>query len=144
MFIYLVLLFTVLPALELALLIKVGTNIGVGNTLFIIIVTGALGAYLAKLQGFILLKKIQNELNRGVMPSSQLMDGFLVLLGGILLLTPGFITDMFGFLLLIPWTLSIIKIWLNKKFEDMIARGQIVSMNPFGRPNGGYNDIDIN
>ncbi|MCK4882670.1 MAG: FxsA family protein, partial [Candidatus Omnitrophica bacterium] len=55
MFVYLVLLFTILPAVELALLIKIGSNIGLGNTLFIIIFTGVLGAYLARLQGFLVL-----------------------------------------------------------------------------------------
>src|SRR3989338_8354739 len=125
MFGYLILLFTILPALELALLIKVGTHIGVGNTLFIIIFTGILGAYLARLQGFIVLRKIQNDLNRGIMPNSQLMDGLMILVGGILLLTPGFITDAFGFLLLIPWTRWLITKWFSQKFKDMLARGQV-------------------
>ena len=93
MFGYLILLFTILPALELALLIKVGTHIGVGSTLLIIIFTGTLGATLARRQGFLVLQKIHNDLNHGIIPNSQLMDGLMILTGGILLLTPGFITD---------------------------------------------------
>jgi UPF0716 protein FxsA len=144
MFGYLILLFTILPACELALLIKVGTHIGVVNTLLILVLTGVLGAYLARLQGFLILQKIQNNLNQGVMPSAQLIDGLMILVGGIVLLTPGFITDMLGFLLLIPWTRSLIKKLLIKKFEAMIARGQIVTFTPFSRPDDNYTDIDIN
>jgi UPF0716 protein FxsA len=143
MFGYFVLLFAVLPALELALLIKVGSNIGVGNTLLIILITGVLGAYLARLQGFLILRKIQNSLNQGIMPSAELMDGLMILTGAIALLTPGFITDTLGFLLLIPWTRAIIKKWSAKKFEDMIARKQVVAFSPFHRPDDHYNDIDI-
>ncbi len=143
MFAYLVLLFTILPAIELVLLIKIGSNIGAGNTLFIIIFTGVLGAYLARLQGFLVLTKIQNNLNQGLMPSAELLDGLMILVGGIVLLTPGFITDTIGFLLLIPATRWIIKKWFAKKFEGVIAKGEAVTLTPFGRPNDHYNDIDI-
>ena len=143
MFGYLVLLFTILPAIELALLIKIGSNIGVGNTLFIIIFTGVLGAYLARLQGFLVLRKIQEDLNRGIMPNDQLIDGLMILVGGVVLLTPGFITDALGLLLLIPWTRILIKKWSRRKFEEMIAREQIVTFTPFNRPNDHYDDIDI-
>ena len=143
MFGYLVLLFTILPAIELALLIKIGSNIGVGNTFFIIIFTGVLGAYLARLQGFLILRKIQDDLNRGIMPNDQLTDGLMILVGGIVLLTPGFITDVFGFLLLIPWTRTLIKKWFRKKFEAMIAKGQVTTSTPLNRTNDHYDDIDI-
>ena len=143
MFGYLVLLFTILPAIELALLIKIGSNIGVGNTLFIIIFTGVLGAYLARLQGFLIFRKIQNDLNRGIMPNDQLTDGLMILVGGIVLLTPGFITDALGFLLLVPWTRMLIKKWFIKKFEEMIAKEQIIASTPLNRPNNHYDDIDI-
>ncbi|MCA9399021.1 MAG: membrane protein FxsA [Candidatus Omnitrophica bacterium] len=131
MFFALVILFTVLPALELALLIKIGGHIGVINTIFIIISTGVLGAYLARLQGFLTLNKIQASLNEGKMPSSELMDGLMILVGGIVLLTPGFITDTIGFLLLIPWTRALVKIWLQQRFENMIKNGQAVTFTSF-------------
>lgn len=143
MFGYLVLLFTVLPAVELMLLIEIGSNIGAGNTVLVIILTGVLGAYLARLQGFRILQEIQNELNHGIMPNAQLLDGLMILVGGIVLLTPGFITDTLGFLLLIPWTRTLLKKWFQKKFEEMISRGQVVSFTPFNRPNDHYDDIDI-
>lgn len=143
MFIYLVLLFTVLPALELAILIKIGTQIGASTTIMIIILTGIWGAYLARMQGFIILQKIQNNLNKGVMPSSELMDGLMILVGGIVLLTPGFITDTIGFLLLIPITRSLIKIFLQKRFEEMIKNGQAVHISSFESTDKRFDDIDI-
>jgi len=143
MFGYLVLLFTLVPAIELMLLIEIGGTIGAGNTILIIVSTGVLGAYLARLQGFLVLQKIQSDLNRGIMPNSEMIDGLMILVGGIVLLTPGFITDAFGFLLLIPWTRALIKKWFNKRFEGMIARGQISTSPPFPRPNDDYDDIDI-
>lgn len=144
MFVYLVLLFTIVPAIELMLLIEIGGTIGAGNTILIIILTGVLGAYLARLQGFLILQKIQADLNRGVMPSSEMIDGLMILVGGIVLLTPGFITDIFGLLLLIPLTRFLIKKLFSKKFENMIARGQVVHSSPFSKQNDGYDDIDIN
>ena len=117
MFGYLVLLFTVVPAVELILIIKVGEVIGAVNTLFFIIFTGVLGAYLARLQGFLLFQKINDNLNRGVMPTDEMLDGLMILLGGIVLLTPGFITDFMGFLLLIPLTRSLIKIFAKKQIS---------------------------
>jgi len=144
MFGYLVLLFVLVPAIELMLLIEIGGHIGAGNTILIIVLTGILGAYLARLQGFLVFQKIQNDLNRGIMPNSQMIDGLMILVGGIVLLTPGFITDIFGFLLLIPLTRSLIKKWFSRKFEGMIARGQITTFTPTSKPNDGYDDIDIN
>lgn len=150
MFIYLILLFTILPALELAILIKVGAHIGVMPTLLLIVFTGVLGAYLARLQGFYILNKIQNELNRGLMPQSELVDGLLILIGGIVLLTPGFVTDTFGFLLLIPWSRNLIKLGVTKYFQRMIKKGEGISIwsrsQDQHRPPGfnDYDDIDVN
>jgi len=143
MFGYLVLLFTLVPAVELMLLIEIGGSIGAGNTILIIILTGVLGAYLARLQGFLLFQKIQSNLNQGIMPTNEMLDGLMILVGGIVLLTPGFITDLFGFLLLIPWTRSLVKMLFSRKFENMIAKGQIQTSSPFTKPNDGYDDIDI-
>jgi UPF0716 protein FxsA len=143
---YLIILFTILPALELSLLIKIGAHIGAGNTIFIIILTGVVGAYLARIQGFLVLQQIQDNINKGVLPSLQLMDGLMILVGGIVLLTPGFITDTLGFLLLIPPTRALIRLWLRKKFERMIHNGQMVHINSFEpkkRDFDHYDDIDI-
>ena len=143
MLFYLILLFTIVPAVELILIIEVGQVIGSMNTLMLIILTGILGATLARLQGLIVLQKFQNNINQGQMPNAALMDGFLILMGGFVLLTPGFITDTIGFLLLIPWTRSLIKIWLQRKVDEMIRKGQAVQITKFGRQDDDYQDIDI-
>lgn len=139
-----ILLFTLLPALELAILIKVGGHIGAINTMMIIIATGVTGAYLARFQGFLVLNRIQSSLNQGIMPSTELMDGLMILVGGILLLTPGFVTDTLGLLLLIPFTRNIIKFLVKNKFEAMLKNGQVIRVSPFGDHNKKYKDIDIN
>ena len=143
---YLILLFTILPALELALLIKVGSHIGALNTIFIVIGIGVVGAALARHEGFRVLMKVQDSLQRGIMPNAEILDGFMVLAGGIALLTPGFITDVLGLFLLFPVTRAGVKWVLRRKFQSMIARGQVVQFGSFGatsRRSNGYDDIDI-
>ena len=143
---YLILLFTLLPALELALLIKVGSYIGALNTILIVILTGVAGAALARYEGFRVLIKIQDSLQRGIMPSAELLDGMMILAGGVALLTPGFITDILGLLLLFPVSRAGIKWLLRRKFQSMIERGQVVHFSSFGaksRRFGTYDDIDI-
>ncbi|HBO96955.1 MAG TPA: membrane protein FxsA [Candidatus Omnitrophica bacterium] len=143
---YLILLFTILPALELALLIKVGSHIGALNTILIVIGIGVVGAALARYEGFRVLMKVQDSLQRGIMPDAEILDGFMVLAGGIALLTPGFITDVLGLFLLFPVTRAGVKWVLRRKFQSMIARGQVVQFGSFGatsRRSNGYDDIDI-
>ncbi|MCK4423749.1 MAG: FxsA family protein [Candidatus Omnitrophica bacterium] len=129
MLFYLILLFTIIPVLELAVLIKVGTCIGAGNTILIVILTGVAGAYLARSQGILTLIKIQEDLNRGIMPGDKIVDGLMILCGGVMLLTPGLITDLIGFMALIPATRYLIKHWLKNKFKDMIDRKKIIRIN---------------
>lgn len=102
MFFKLFLLFSLIPIVELYLLIKIGGMIGAFNTVLIILVTAIAGAYLTKSQGFIVINKIQQALNEGRMPGSELLHGLCVLIGGFTLLTPGFITDFFGLSMLLP------------------------------------------
>ncbi len=125
---YLILLFTLVPIVELALLIKVGQYIGVGYTLGIVVFTGVVGAYLAKMQGLFTLRRIQDDINQGRMPKDTLFDGVLILCSGILLLTPGFITDLIGFMGLIPFTRNLFKQWLKRKIKDMISHGKVVTI----------------
>ena len=128
---YLILLFTIVPVVELAFLIKVGQFIGVGYTLGIVIFTGVAGAYLARLQGFLTLRRIQEDINQGRMPADKLFDGVLILCSGILLLTPGFITDLIGFMGLIPFTRNLFKEWLKRKIRDMIDHGEVITIRSF-------------
>ena len=76
--------------------------------------------------------KVQDSLQRGIMPSAEILDGFMILAGGIALLTPGFITDVLGLLLLFPATRAGIKWLLRRKFQSMIKQGQVVHFGSFG------------
>ncbi len=125
MFIKLLILFTLVPILELYVLIEAGRQIGTGATIAMIFFTGIAGAYLARSQGFNLITRIQRDLNEGRIPAGEMMDGAMILAGGLLLLTPGFCTDLFGFCLLTPTTRNILKAWLQKWLEKKIAQGEI-------------------
>ena len=119
----LLILFVIVPVTELYILIEVGKKIGSLTTIGIIILTGIIGAYLVKSQGFMILRKIQNDLNEGIMPGDSLIQGAIILAGGILLLTPGFITDILGFIFLIPVSRNIVKKYLLKWLKGKIKEG---------------------
>lgn len=125
MFIRLLIIFTVVPIVELYVLIEAGRQIGPGATIAMIFLTGIAGAYLARSQGFNIINRIQNELNKGTLPAEELFDGAMILAGGLLLLTPGFCTDLFGFCLLTPVTRSFMKVWLKKWLDKKIRNGEI-------------------
>jgi len=119
MFIKLLAVFIVIPLIELVILIKVGSYIGLWPTILIVVLTGIVGASLARYQGFIIINKIRSDISSGRVPARELIDGLLVLIGGIVLLTPGFITDICGFILLIPLTRNLIKGFVRSHFERM-------------------------
>ncbi len=114
----LILIFIVVPLIEILLLIEIGSRIGALNTIFIIVLTGILGASLMRHQGFTIIRNIQRDLSQGRMPTGELINGALVLVGGIVLLTPGFFTDAVGFVLLLPATRALIL----KKIQLLIRR----------------------
>ena len=128
---YLILLFTAVPLVELAILIKIGQYAGVAYTIGIVLLTGIAGAYLAKMQGLITLRRIQEDINQGKMPADKLFDGVLILCSGILLLTPGLLTDIIGFMGLIPLTRNLLKRWIKAKVEDIISQGKVVTITSF-------------
>ena len=113
MFLPLLFLFTVLPAIEIYLLFKIGGEIGAGNTFLIIVTTGVVGAALAKSQGIAILNQIQQEMNKGGIPGKAIIHGLMVFAGGLLLLTPGFLTDIIGFSLVIPGPRHILYVWVK-------------------------------
>ncbi|MFC2091461.1 FxsA family protein [Elusimicrobiota bacterium] len=112
---YLILLFTVIPVVELIILIEVGRYVGIANTIALVILTGVSGAYLARMQGLSILSKIRNNLNNGIMPTEELIDAVMVLIGGLMLLTPGFVTDILGFMVLVPMARNVIKSFVKRK-----------------------------
>ena len=109
--------FTIIPVVEIYLLIQIGTIFGALTSIALVIATGFLGAYLARIQGLQTLFRIQESLREGQMPSGELLDALLIGIAGLVLLTPGFLTDAFGFLLLIPNTRTAIKQWLHRQIE---------------------------
>ena len=121
MFQRLLLLFIGIPLVEILILIRLGEIMGFWPTVWLVIGTGILGAWLARLYGWTLWMEVQQELQLGRMPTDKMVDGLLVLVGGIVLLTPGLLTDITGFLLLIPASRKLIKQWLKKKFEAHIV-----------------------
>jgi UPF0716 protein FxsA len=116
--------FTLVPFFELYLLIKIGYYLGAFNTIIVVIVTGILGAYLAKLQGIRTMMRVRESMNRGELPAEEMLDALLIFVAGIVLLTPGFITDLAGFAILIPNTRILFKQWLRKKFDQWISESK--------------------
>jgi len=98
----LLLLFIGIPIIELCLFMMLGSKIGIAPTLLIIVVTGALGAYLTKSQGLKALKNYREATAEGKLPHEAVLDGLMILVAGAVLLTPGFLTDAIGFSLLVP------------------------------------------
>ncbi|MDO9517654.1 MAG: FxsA family protein [Methanosarcinaceae archaeon] len=126
MFAKLLFLFVVVPFVELYILIELGTRIGAMPTLGIVILTGIAGAALAKHQGLEVLRRIQTEMSYMQMPGDAMFDGVLVLVGGILLMTPGILTDITGFLLLIPFSRGIFKLYIKDWVSRKIQSGEVV------------------
>jgi UPF0716 protein FxsA len=118
-------LFTLVPLLELYLLIRLGTYVGAVDTIAIVIGTGIAGGLLAKSQGLAVLDRIRAELNQGRLPAESLFDGLLILMAGAMLVTPGLLTDGLGLLLLIPWSRQAIKSWLKRKMQEKLSEGEI-------------------
>lgn len=119
MFIILLIVIIVLPILEIYILIESGRLIGVWPTVLLVIVTGIAGSWLMRHQGLELLRRIQMELAAGRLPAGALLDGALILVGGVLLLTPGFCTDLTGFTMLVPTSRRLwrkgLELWLAKQ-----------------------------
>jgi UPF0716 protein FxsA len=120
----LLLLFILVPAIELALLIELGQHIGTLPTLALIAGTGALGASLARLQGLSVLRQMQRELAAGRLPAGSIVDGVIVLLAGALLITPGILTDTLGFLCLVPAFRRMLKRALWRRLARAVRKRQ--------------------
>ena len=98
----LIVVFIIMPIIELAVLLKVGTLIGIVPTLVLVISTGIIGVWLIRKQGFYLMLDMRREMEQGQFPADQLIEGVFIIIAGAFLITPGFITDIIGFSILIP------------------------------------------
>ncbi len=114
------LLFLIIPFIEIYLLLKIGAIVGVFPTIFLVVFTAVLGAWLLRQQGLATWLRLQESLAKGTIPAFEMIEGPILLVGGALLLTPGFFTDILGFLCLIPAT--------RKKLANyIIAKGIITT-----------------
>ena len=102
MFRIFLILFITIPLVEIAILINIGKIIGAGYTIALVIGTAFLGVSLLRIQGISTLAKVQSNIAKGQLPATELIEGLILLISGVLLLTPGFFTDMLGFLMLVP------------------------------------------
>ncbi|ACM20284.1 cytoplasmic membrane protein FxsA [Geotalea daltonii FRC-32] len=131
MFTKLFLLFLLVPVIEIYLLLKVGSLMGAMPTVAVLLAISLAGAWLVRHQGFIVLQRIQTELAQGRLPASELMDGALILIGGVLLLTPGFFTDFLGIFFIFPPTRILIKRLLGQWLQRRLSRGNFIIRTRF-------------
>ncbi len=130
----LLLMFILIPALELAILIELGSRLGTVPTLLLLALTGFLGAFLARRQGLGALRAAQAQMQRGELPAGPIVDGILILIAAVLLITPGVLTDALGFLLLIRGIRDRVKSMLMSRFRRGIEERRIrVYSSGFGR-----------
>lgn len=131
----LLLIFVALPAVELGLLIEVGSRIGTVATLAIILTTGVVGASLARRQGLSVLAEFQRETAAGRLPAGTLVDGVVILIAAALLITPGILTDTVGFLCLVPAFRRVVKRALVRRLERAAREGSVhVFVQGFATP----------
>ncbi len=123
MFFKLTLLFTLGPLLEIYVLIEIGRLIGAVETVALVVLTGIVGAALAKTQGLLILRRIQAELHQGELPGDELFNGLCVLVGGAFLITPGIISDVLGFLLIVPASRTVFRELIKRKVNRMLQDG---------------------
>ncbi|WP_017473390.1 FxsA family protein [Amphibacillus jilinensis] len=126
MFKWLFLLLLIMPALEIGVFIWAGAQVGIWSVIGLIVFTGLVGATLARQQGMDALRRAQESMQAGQVPADAIFDGICILIGGVVLLTPGFITDFFGFILLMPLTRSPLKGWLKAVVQKMMNNGNVI------------------
>lgn len=123
MFSKFLILMILVPLVDLFILLKVADVIEFWPTVALVVITGLIGHALFKKQGFQILRSIQTELAQGKMPGDKIVSGVIVLIGGVLLMTPGFLTDIVGLLFLTPGFRRIIRSWLKQRFSSSIRHG---------------------
>ncbi len=123
MFFRLLLLFTTVPLIELALLVVIDRHIGLAATLALVIATATVGAWLARSQGLRTLGRLQQDMQAGRMPAEPMLDGLMILIAGAVLLTPGLLTDLFGFFLLVPAGRGLVRRAVAKRLKQRFAAG---------------------
>jgi UPF0716 protein FxsA len=113
-------LFLLVPIAELAVIVRVSDTIGLGNTLLLLVVVSITGAWLVKREGLGVVRRVQERTARYEMPGDELLDGFLILLAGALMLTPGFLTDVVGLVFLVPPSRAVVRAFLRRRLRGRI------------------------
>ncbi len=131
MFLRLLLLFILTPVVELALLIEVGRLLGAAPTVALVVATGAAGAWLARSQGVRAFSRLRQTVASGTFPGEELFDAALILSGGLLLLTPGMLTDLIGLTALVPGTRRVVKGYLKRAVSRRLRPGAVRVEQPF-------------
>ncbi len=132
MFKILFLLFVTVPLVEIYFLIQVGQQVGALTTVLLCILTATLGAILLRIQGLLTLLRAREKLNQGEIPADHLLEGLILLIAGVLLLTPGFVTDVIGFLCLVPSLRSMLALkLLHQAFHSGIREKTIIIEGEF-------------
>ena len=117
--------FTIIPVSEIYILIAIGGQIGILPSIGLVILTGIVGASLARSQGLQTLGRIRDSFQQGVVPGEELLNALLIAVAGIVLLTPGFLTDAAGLFLLIPATRTLCREWLKRRIELVYAQRNV-------------------
>ena len=117
--------FTIIPVSEIYILIAIGGQIGILPSIGLVILTGIIGASLARSQGLKTLGRIRDSFQQGVVPGEELLNALLIAIAGIVLLTPGFLTDAAGLFLLIPATRTLCREWLKRRIELVYAQRNV-------------------
>jgi UPF0716 protein FxsA len=117
--------FTLIPVSEIYILIAIGGQIGILPSIALVILTGIVGASLARSQGLQTLGRIRDSFQQGVVPGEELLNALLIAIAGIVLLTPGFLTDAAGLFLLIPATRTLCREWLKRRIELVYAQRNV-------------------
>ncbi len=125
MLLRLFLLFTIIPLIELYFLIKIGGAIGALNTIVLILATAFFGSILVRWQGLKTMQQIMSQISQNIVPAEEMVDAVLIFVGGVMLITPGVLTDFLALFLVFPYTRTLFKRWLRRKFDRMVASENI-------------------
>jgi UPF0716 protein FxsA len=136
------LLFVVLPIVELYVIVQVGQEIGALEVIGLLILVSFVGAWLVKRQGLQVLRRLQDQLHAGRAPTNEIVDGFLVLVAGVLFIGPGFVTDALGILLLLPPTRALVRRTVRRRLTGRTTLIRRFPSGP-GRDRGGEPPIDV-
>ena len=139
-FVVLLLALLCVPVLEIFVIIRVAGSLGIGETILVLVVVSVVGAWMVRRSGLGVLAQIRSRLARGELPAKELVDGLLILIGGLLMLTPGFVTDAVGLLLLVPPARLVVRSLLVRRFgKKLRVAGWSAGPGGFGgfAPGGG-------